>query len=70
MPVKRTKITLFMGTAGAAWLVGNMQIHGRGWQADPFILVPSGLAPPDAPLIGAPALYRQLVAWQRDADPS
>ena len=50
-------------------LIGS---HGGlgGWQADPFILVPSGLAPPDAPLIGAPALYRQLVAWQRDADPS
>jgi uncharacterized membrane protein YvlD (DUF360 family) len=46
-------------------LIGS---HGGlgGWQADPFILVPSGLALPDAPLIGAPALYRQLVAWQRD----
>ena len=45
-------------------LIGS---HGGlgGWQTEPFILVPDGLPPPDAPLVGAPALYHQLVAWQR-----
>jgi hypothetical protein len=44
-------------------LVGS---HGGlgGWQAEPFILCPTTLALADDPPVGAPALYRQLVAWQ------
>ena len=44
-------------------LVGS---HGGlgGWQTEPFILCPATLALADDPPIGAPALYRQLVAWQ------
>jgi hypothetical protein len=44
-------------------LVGS---HGGlgGWQSDAFILCPATLTLADDPPVGAPALYRQLVAWQ------
>jgi uncharacterized membrane protein YvlD (DUF360 family) len=44
-------------------LVGS---HGGlgGWQTEPFILCPTGLRLTEHPPIGAPAVYRQLVAWQ------
>ena len=44
-------------------LVGS---HGGlgGWQSDPFILCPVTLRLVEDPLLGAPALYRQLTAWQ------
>jgi hypothetical protein len=44
-------------------LVGS---HGGlgGWQSDPFILCPAGWTLADDPPVGAPAVYRQLVAWQ------
>ncbi len=44
-------------------LVGS---HGGlgGWQTEPFILCPATFTLVDDPPIGAPALYRQLVAWQ------
>jgi hypothetical protein len=44
-------------------LVGS---HGGlgGWQTEPFILVPAGLALSGAPLVGAPALYHELRTWQ------
>lgn len=47
-------------------LIGS---HGGlgGWQTEPFILVPAPLELSGEPLVGAPALYRQLVAWQRAA---
>jgi uncharacterized membrane protein YvlD (DUF360 family) len=44
-------------------LVGS---HGGlgGWQAEPFILCPKTLLLTEGPPIGAPAVYRQLKAWQ------
>ncbi len=44
-------------------LVGS---HGGlgGWQTEPFILCPAALALGEDPLVGASALYRQLIAWQ------
>ncbi len=44
-------------------LIGS---HGGlgGWQCDAFILSPASLEPPSDPLVGAPAVHRQLVAWQ------
>jgi hypothetical protein len=44
-------------------LVGS---HGGlgGWQAEPFILCPETLPLTEGPPIGAPAVYRQLKAWQ------
>lgn len=44
-------------------LVGS---HGGlgGWQAEPFIMCPATLALDGDPLVGAPAVYRQLTAWQ------
>ena len=44
-------------------LVGS---HGGlgGWQTEPFILCPAALRLTDHPPLGAPALYRQLVAWR------
>lgn len=44
-------------------LVGS---HGGlgGWQTEPFILCPATLTLADDPPVGAPALYRQLTAWQ------
>ena len=44
-------------------LVGS---HGGlgGRQTEPFILYPSSLRLTDHPPLGAPALYRQLVAWR------
>ena len=44
-------------------LVGS---HGGlgGWQAEPFILCPATMRLADHPPVGAPAVYRQLVAWQ------
>jgi len=44
-------------------LVGS---HGGlgGWQTEPFILYPAALALTEDPLVGASALYRQLIAWQ------
>ena len=45
-------------------LVGS---HGGlgGWQAEPFILCPEGFALAEDPPVGAPAVYRQLIAWQK-----
>jgi uncharacterized membrane protein YvlD (DUF360 family) len=44
-------------------LIGS---HGGlgGWQAEPFILCPATLALTEGPPIGAPAVNRQLKAWQ------
>ncbi len=44
-------------------LIGS---HGGlgGWQTEPFIMYPSSLQLTDHPLLGAPALYHQLVAWR------
>ena len=44
-------------------LVGS---HGGlgGWQSEPFILCPAGFELAENPPLGAPALYRQLTAWQ------
>jgi hypothetical protein len=44
-------------------LIGS---HGGlgGWQAEPFILCPETLPLTEGPPIGAPAVYRQLKAWQ------
>jgi hypothetical protein len=44
-------------------LVGS---HGGlgGWQGKPFILVPESLRISQEPLVGAPAIYRQLTEWQ------
>ena len=44
-------------------LVGS---HGGlgGWQTEPFILCPEGFALAEDPPVGAPAVYRQLMAWQ------
>ena len=41
-------------------------LHGGlgGWQTEPFILCPATLKLTQAPLLGAPAVYRQLIAWQ------
>ncbi|HEY5435943.1 MAG TPA: hypothetical protein VIK13_11980, partial [Candidatus Limnocylindrales bacterium] len=49
-------------------LIGS---HGGlgGWQTEPFLLVPAGLELADEPLVGAPALYHQLVAWQHASPP-
>ncbi len=45
-------------------LVGS---HGGlgGRQTEPFILCPTSLELADNPPVGAPALYRQLVAWRQ-----
>jgi hypothetical protein len=45
-------------------LIGS---HGGlgGWQAEPFILCPEGLRLTEGPPVGAPAVYRQLKAWQK-----
>jgi uncharacterized membrane protein YvlD (DUF360 family) len=44
-------------------LVGS---HGGlgGWQTEPFILHPATLRLTEDPLVGAPALYHQLVEWK------
>jgi hypothetical protein len=44
-------------------LVGS---HGGlgGWQAEPFILCPEALSLTEGLPVGAPAVYRQLKAWQ------
>jgi uncharacterized membrane protein YvlD (DUF360 family) len=44
-------------------LVGS---HGGlgGWQSEPFILCPAGLELAKDPPVGAPAIYRQLIAWR------
>jgi hypothetical protein len=44
-------------------LVGS---HGGlgGWQTDPFILCPADFTLADDPPVGAPAVYRQFIAWQ------
>ena len=44
-------------------LVGS---HGGlgGWQTEPFILCPAEFELTDDPPVGAPAVYRQLIAWQ------
>lgn len=46
-------------------LVGS---HGGlgGWQGEPFILCPANLGPAEEPLLGAPAVFRQLVAWRAE----
>ena len=53
---------------GLEELIGS---HGGlgGWQTEPFILAPKELELTEGPLVGAPALYRQLVAWQRAPAP-
>jgi hypothetical protein len=40
--------------------------HGGlgGWQSEPFIMCPATLALAEDPPVGAPAIYRQLVAWR------
>jgi uncharacterized membrane protein YvlD (DUF360 family) len=49
---------------GLESLIGS---HGGlgGWQTEPFILVPADLSLTGAPLVGAPSVHRELVAWQR-----
>ena len=44
-------------------LIGS---HGGlgGWQTEPFILCPASLELAQDPLLGAPAVYRQLLAWR------
>jgi uncharacterized membrane protein YvlD (DUF360 family) len=44
-------------------LVGS---HGGlgGWQSEPFVLCPAPLGVTEDSLLGAPALYRQLVVWR------
>jgi hypothetical protein len=44
-------------------LIGS---HGGlgGWQSDAFIMCPATLALDENPPVGAPAMYRQLVAWR------
>jgi hypothetical protein len=44
-------------------LIGS---HGGlgGWQSEPFIMCPATLTLAEDPPVGAPAIYRQLVAWQ------
>jgi uncharacterized membrane protein YvlD (DUF360 family) len=44
-------------------LIGS---HGGlgGWQTEPFIMCPASLTLTEDPPVGAPALYRQLMAWQ------
>ena len=44
-------------------LIGS---HGGlgGWQVEPFIMCPATLALDENPPVGAPAIYRQLVAWR------
>ena len=44
-------------------LIGS---HGGlgGWQSEPFILSPATLKLAEDPLLGAPAVYRQLMAWR------
>ena len=46
-------------------LIGS---HGGlgGWQSEPFILCPATLQLAGDPPLGAPALYRQLVAWRAE----
>jgi uncharacterized membrane protein YvlD (DUF360 family) len=53
---------------GLEELIGS---HGGlgGWQTEPFILCPASLTLAEDPLVGAPAVHRQLVAWQH-ASPS
>jgi hypothetical protein len=43
-------------------LVGS---HGGlgGWQTEAFVLYPTDWPEPDGPLVGAPAVHRQLTAW-------
>ncbi|TMG26106.1 MAG: hypothetical protein E6H96_00675 [Chloroflexi bacterium] len=43
-------------------LVGS---HGGlgGWQTEAFLLYPGAWEPPTGPIVGAPAVHRQLVAW-------
>jgi uncharacterized membrane protein YvlD (DUF360 family) len=44
-------------------LIGS---HGGlgGWQSQPFIMCPATLTLAEDPPVGAPAIYRQLVAWR------
>jgi len=44
-------------------LIGS---HGGlgGWQSEPFIMCPATLEVAEDPPVGAPAIYRQLVAWR------
>lgn len=53
---------------GLEELIGS---HGGlgGWQTEPFVLAPAGSALTQGPLVGAPALYHQLVAWQHSPPP-
>src|ERR1035437_10355025 len=50
-------------------LVGS---HGGlgGWQGEPFILCPPTLHMTEDPPVGAPAVYRQLKAWQAQSEDS
>ena len=53
---------------GLEELIGS---HGGlgGWQTEPFVLAPAGLELTQGPLVGAPALYHQLVEWQHSSPP-
>ena len=53
---------------GLEELIGS---HGGlgGWQTEPFVLAPAGLELTQGPLVGAPALHRQLVTWQQALPP-
>jgi uncharacterized membrane protein YvlD (DUF360 family) len=48
---------------GFEQLIGS---HGGlgGWQSEPFIMYPAELALAEDPILGAPAIYRQLVRWR------
>ncbi|MFI5259646.1 MAG: alkaline phosphatase family protein [Candidatus Limnocylindrales bacterium] len=48
---------------GFEQLIGS---HGGlgGWQSEPFIMCPATLTLAENPPVGAPAIYRQLVAWR------
>ena len=43
-------------------LVGS---HGGlgGWQTSAFVLYPTAWGAVEAPIVGAPAVYRQLIRW-------
>ena len=58
-----------MVTGEVTALEGLIGSHGGlgGWQTEPFILVPAELSLTGAPLVGAPSVHRELVAWQQAA---
>ncbi len=55
--------------AGTGEVTGFEQLIGShgglgGWQSEPFIMYPAELALAEDPILGAPAIYRQLVRWR------